>query len=133
VDKVGAPYILHPLRVMLRPDTNEERTVAVLNYVVEDCEAWSFERLEAAGFSGEVIEALEALTKREEGEPDYEAYVRRAAANRIAIRVKLPDLEDNCNLSRIACPTERDIQRIEKYRGAIEILKAAASPRCAAN
>ena len=133
VDKGGAPYILHPLRVMLRVDTNEERIVAVLHDVVEDCKEWSFEQLKAEEFSAKVIEALKALTKREEGEPDYEAYVQRAAANPIAIRVKLADLEDNCNLSRIACPTERDMQRIAKYRRAIEILKAAASPRCAAN
>jgi (p)ppGpp synthase/HD superfamily hydrolase len=133
VDKGGAPYILHPLRVMLRLDTIEERIVAVLNDVVEDCKGWSFKRLAAEGFSDEVIEALKALTKREEGEPDYEAFVQRAAANPIAIRVKLADLEDNCNLSRIACPTEWDTQRIAKYRGAIEILKAAASPCCAAN
>jgi (p)ppGpp synthase/HD superfamily hydrolase len=133
VDKGGAPYILHPLRVMLRVDTNEERIVAVLHDVVEDCEGWSFEQLKAEEFSAKVIEALKALTKREEGEPDYEAYVQRAAANPIAIRVKLADLEDNCNLSRIAFPTEGDIQRIAKYRRAIEILKAAASPRCAAN
>ena len=133
VDQGGAPYILHPLRVMLRVDTNEERIVAVLHDVVEDCEGWSFEQLKAEEFSAKVIEALKALTKREEGEPDYEAYVQRAAANPIAIRVKLADLEDNCNLSRIAFPTEGDIQRIAKYRRAIEILKAAASPRCAAN
>jgi hypothetical protein len=59
--------------------------------------------------------------------------VRRAAANSVAIRVKLADLEDNCNLSRIARPTKRDKQRIAKYRRAIEILKAAASSCCAAN
>jgi hypothetical protein len=41
--------------------------------------------------------------------------------------VKLADLEDNCDLSRIACPTERDMQRFAKYRRAIEILKAAVS------
>ena len=49
----------------------EERIVAVLNDVVEDCKGWSFKRLAAEGFSDEVIEALKALTKREEGEPDY--------------------------------------------------------------
>jgi (p)ppGpp synthase/HD superfamily hydrolase len=129
VDKAGAPYILHPLRVMLRLGTNEERIVAVLHDVVEDCEGWSFERLAAEGFSAEVIVALKSLTKRSEGEPDYDAFVQRAAANPIAIRVKLADLEDNCDLSRIACPTKRDMQRIAKYRRAIEILKAAGSKR----
>ena len=36
LDKGGAPYILHPLRVMLRMATEEERIVAVLHDVVED-------------------------------------------------------------------------------------------------
>jgi (p)ppGpp synthase/HD superfamily hydrolase len=73
VDKAGAPYILHPLRVMLRLDTNEERIVAVLHDVVEDCKGWSFKRLKAEKFSDRVIGALKALTKRKQGEPDYEA------------------------------------------------------------
>ena len=44
-DKAGAPYILHPLRVMLSLSTEEERIVGVLHDLVEDCEEWTFERL----------------------------------------------------------------------------------------
>nr|WP_200931688.1 HD domain-containing protein [Paenibacillus sp. Leaf72] len=35
-DKAGHPYILHPLRVMLSLNTEEERIVGVLHDVLED-------------------------------------------------------------------------------------------------
>jgi (p)ppGpp synthase/HD superfamily hydrolase len=49
-DKAGAPYILHPLRMMLRLSSPEERIVAVLHDVVEDCPGWTFDRLRNEGF-----------------------------------------------------------------------------------
>jgi len=121
VDKVGAPYILHPLRVMLRLQTDEERIVAVLHDVVEDTD-WTPDRLRDAGFSNAIIEALDSVTARD-GEP-YEAFVDRAGRNPIGRRVKLADLEDNADLSRIAQPNERDLRRTEKYRAAIQRLRA---------
>jgi len=117
VDKAGAPYILHPLRVLLGVKSPEARVVAVLHDLVEDCEGWSFERLTAEGFSAEILEALRSVT-RVEGE-DYMAFVQRAAENPIGRQVKLADLRDNCDLSRIASPSARDFERIEKYRKAI--------------
>src|SRR5262245_5080201 len=78
-DKGGAPYILHPLRMMLKLSTPEERIVAVLHDVCEDCPEWTFERLRNEGFSVRVIEALDSVTKQE-GE-SYEDFVLRAAAN----------------------------------------------------
>ncbi len=124
VDKAGAPYILHPLRVMLGVETNDERIVAVLHDLVEDCPGWTFERLRLEGFSEPVLAGLDAVTNRA-GE-DYQAFVKRAAANPIGIRVKLADLRDNCDLSRIAEPTERDYARIEKYRQAIQSIESGA-------
>lgn len=130
-DKAGAPYILHPLRVMLDMKDDAERIVAVLHDVVEDKpDVWSFERLNEEGFSGEVIDALRAVTKQpdEEDAPgDSEAvklekylrFVRRAAANRIGRRVKVADLMDNCDLSRIRHPSVKDRRRVEKYQAAI--------------
>jgi (p)ppGpp synthase/HD superfamily hydrolase len=120
VDKAGAPYVLHPLRMMLKLSSNAERVVAVLHDVVEDCPGWTFERLRGEGFSDEIITALRSVTKRD-GE-DYEAFVRRAAENPIGRRVKLADLDDNCDLNRIAAPSERDFARIEKYRRTIELI-----------
>lgn len=119
-DKAGAPYILHPLRVMLRVWTPEERMAAVLHDVVEDC-GWTPDRLRLEGFPEAVVEAVDALSRRT-GE-DYEAFILRAAANPIARRVKLADLEDNCDPSRIAEPTEEDFGRLAKYRRAIAVIR----------
>jgi hypothetical protein len=120
VDKAGAPYVLHPLRMMLSMTSIDERIVAVLHDVCEDCSGWTFDRLRRKGFSDHIIEALQSVTKRD-GE-DYEDFVRRAATNQIGRRVKLADMQDNSDLSRIAAPTERDFQRIEKYRRAIDLI-----------
>ncbi len=111
-DKAGAQYLLHPLRMMLRLSTTDERITAVLHDVVEDCGV-SLEELRAEGFSKTIIDAIDSVTRRPE-EP-YEDFILRGAANSVGRNVKLADLEDNCDLSRIANPTERDFKRIEKY------------------
>jgi (p)ppGpp synthase/HD superfamily hydrolase len=120
VDKAGAPYVLHPLRVMLSMSSIDERIVAVLHDVCEDCPGWTFDRLRNEGFSDRIIEALQSVTKRE-GE-DYEDFVRRAAANPIGRRVKRADMKDNMDLSRIAAPSEKDFQRIEQYRRGVDLI-----------
>jgi (p)ppGpp synthase/HD superfamily hydrolase len=120
VDKAGVPYVLHPLRMMLRVSSTDERIVAVLHDVVEDCPGWTFDRLRGEGFSDHIIQALQSVTKRD-GE-EYEAFVRRAATNPIGRRVKLADLYDNSDFSRIAMPSDRDFRRIEKYRRAIDLI-----------
>jgi (p)ppGpp synthase/HD superfamily hydrolase len=137
VDKAGEPYVLHPLRVMLSLSVEEDRIVAVLHDVVEDCEGWSFERLESEGFSAAVIEGLRAVTKLPEEEralakastPEeryaaYETFVLRAARNPIGKRVKLADLIDNADLTRIPSPSPRDIERAARYRRAIARLQS---------
>ena len=121
VDKGGAPYILHPLKVMLRMTTLEERIVAVLHDVVEDCDI-SLDDLRKEGFSEEVLTAIQSVTKVP-GE-SYEDFVERAAQNPIGRVVKLADLEENSDLSRIASPSWEDLERIEKYRRAIGRLRA---------
>jgi (p)ppGpp synthase/HD superfamily hydrolase len=121
VDKAGAPYILHPLRMMLAVTTPEARMAAVLHDVVEDT-AVTLADLRREGFPEAVLAAVGVLTKRE-GE-DYEAFIQRVAPNPIAREVKLADLRDNSDLSRITEPTEKDQARIGKYRKAIEYLQS---------
>ena len=115
IDKTGAPYILHPLRMMMRLDTTEARIVAILHDVVEDTE-WTLEGLAAEGFSDSVLKALECVTKRE-GE-EYQAFVQRSASDPIARRVKLMDLEDNMNILRLAQLSDKDLERLRKYHQA---------------
>jgi len=121
VDKGGSPYILHPMKVMLRVTTLEERIVAVLHDVVEDC-GISLDDLRKEGFSEAVLTAIESVTKVA-GE-SYEAFVERAAQNPIGRVVKLADLEENSDLSRIAQPSWEDLERIEKYRRTIGVLRS---------
>lgn len=118
-DKVGEAYILHPLRVMLAVRTPEERMVGVLHDVVEDS-SWTLDALRQEGFSHEVVEAVDAVSRRE-GE-DYFDFVRRAGANPLARPVKVADLRDNLDLTRIAAPTQQDYDRCERYRQALELL-----------
>ena len=122
IDKANEPYILHPLRVMFDVQGEDARIVAVLHDVVEDCEGWSLGRLKDEGFSPAVLEALETVTKRDDDE-DYMAFIKRAGANEIGRRVKMADLIDNMDMSRIAAPTERDHQRIAKYERALAYLQ----------
>jgi (p)ppGpp synthase/HD superfamily hydrolase len=111
-DRYGAPYILHPLRVMGRVRTTAEQTVAILHDVVEDTD-WTFEDLKREGFSEEVLVALDCVTKRE-GEA-YEDFVKRSASHPLARRVKVADLEDNMDVRRMPQVTEKDRERLEKY------------------
>jgi (p)ppGpp synthase/HD superfamily hydrolase len=114
-DRYGAPYILHPLRVMERVDTEIEKIVAILHDVVEDTK-WTFDDLRREGFSDEIIQALDCLTKRE-GEA-YEDFVNRSAGNSLARRVKLADLEDNMDIRRMPTVTAKDVERLAKYLAA---------------
>jgi GTP diphosphokinase / guanosine-3',5'-bis(diphosphate) 3'-diphosphatase len=119
VDKANQPYILHPLRVMLRVESTEERIAAVLHDIVEDTNV-SLEDLRSEGFSEAVVGAVEALTKRP-GEGRLEA-ATRAATNKIARAVKLADNAENMDLSRIPSPTEKDLARLEEYKAVRALL-----------
>ncbi|MBM3151882.1 MAG: hypothetical protein FJ189_01810 [Gammaproteobacteria bacterium] len=49
-DKAGAPYLLHPLRVMPAQETDAARIAGVLHDVVEDSDGRTLEPLRAEGF-----------------------------------------------------------------------------------
>jgi GTP diphosphokinase / guanosine-3',5'-bis(diphosphate) 3'-diphosphatase len=112
VDKSGQPYILHPLRLMLTVKTPHERMAAVLHDVVEDTMV-TFSDLQQEGFPADVIAAVRALTKLP-GESRLEA-AKRAVTDPIACAVKLADVTDNMDLTRIAHPTQKDFDRIREY------------------
>lgn len=137
MDKGGSPYLLHPLRLMLRLQDPVARIVAALHDVVEDGGPdWSFERLSREGFSEDVIEALRTVTKAaddhdqpsdspEAKEARYLAFVQRAKGHPIGRLVKLADLEDNLDTTRLPQPLlGKDELRLRKYRRARELLLA---------
>ena len=114
-DKAGAPYILHPLRMMLRMSSEAEMMAAVLHDVVEDT-GWTLDQLRQAGFAEEVVQAVECLTHRDH--ETYDEFVARVRTNVIASKVKLADLEDNMDMRRLRTLTEQDTQRLYKYHQA---------------
>ena len=119
-DKAGKPYITHPLRVMnnLGLDaTLEEQMAALLHDTMEDCGV-TRELLQSQGFPENVIAAVEHLTKDAAGLADYDRAIERVMLNPIAVKVKIADLTDNMDLTRIAAPTEKDWARVEKYKKA---------------
>jgi guanosine-3',5'-bis(diphosphate) 3'-pyrophosphohydrolase len=121
LDKAGQPYILHPLRVMLRVEGNSERIAAVLHDVVEDSSV-TLQQLHEEGFTPEILEAVDALTKRP-GESRLAA-AARASRNRVALVVKLADNAENMDLGRIKNPTDADYTRIEEYKAVRALLMA---------
>ncbi|MCM3748073.1 HD domain-containing protein [Paenibacillus pasadenensis] len=125
VDKGGAPYILHPLAVMNRVETIDEKIVAVLHDVVEDTDI-TLDQLRELGFSQEVVEAIGLLTRSQLD--SYEQFVRKTLHNPLSKMVKIADIEENMNIARINQPTEKDYKRLEKYREALKILRREMKP-----
>lgn len=111
-DKSGRPYILHPLRLMCRMESDLDRVVAVLHDVIEDT-SLTFGDLRTEGFPQEILDALDCLTKRKA--ESYDEFIRRAAANPTARVVKLADLEDNMDVRRLTNVAEGDAARLTKY------------------
>lgn len=118
-DKAGEPYICHPLRLMLSMATEQERMTAVLHDVVEDTPV-TLDDLTVAGYPADVLEAVALLTQL--AGVEYLDYVHRIRAHPLARKVKIADLRDNMELSRIAAPNEKDLARIVKYRAALGVL-----------
>lgn len=98
VDKQGAPYILHPLRVMLSLESERDKIVGVLHDVLEDTHNHPPALLGRFTLDAEQLDALDSLTRRKE--ESYESYIERVALSPMAVRVKLKDLEDNMDPAR---------------------------------
>ena len=120
-DRGGKAYILHPISVMMRCETDEEKIVAILHDVVEDTD-WTFEALREEGFAETIIEALKTVTKHSEDE-DYDEFIQRSLKNEIGRKVKIADLRENLDVTRIGALTDKDLERINKYKRALKTLK----------
>lgn len=116
-DKAGAPYILHPMRVALHCQTENEKIVALLHDVIEDTPI-TLEELKTEGFSEELLDALRCLTKIE-GE-DYKTFIKRVSTNSVATKVKIQDLKDNMDISRLK---GKPHWKMETYKEALEYLE----------
>lgn len=118
VDKSGKPYVEHPARVAGRMETPEEQVVGWLHDTVEDT-GLSLEEVERQ-FGPETAAAVDAVSRRD-GEA-WEDYLERVKQNPTARAVKISDLIDNSNLSRLDRVTMKDARRQEKYNRALQFL-----------
>lgn len=119
-DKGKKPYIYHPIYVAEHVEGDIAKSVAYLHDVVEDTK-YTLEDLQNAGFSDEIVDAVDVLTKREG--MSYEKYIEKVAKNPLATTVKLADLEHNSQISRIENPNKKDLKRCEMYHKMIGKLK----------
>lgn len=119
VDKSGRPYILHPLRLMFKFQGENERIVGILHDVVEDGGV-TLDELRQSGFCESVIEAIDCLSKRDD--EIYEDFIYRLSSNELASKVKVEDIRDNLDITRLNSLGEKELARIVKYHKALRFL-----------
>ena len=73
-------------------------------------------------FQKKIINSLKSITKENENE-DYEKFIDRSIRDKIGRKVKIADISDNLDISRLKEVTDKDILRINKYKKALEKLK----------
>jgi (p)ppGpp synthase/HD superfamily hydrolase len=120
IDKAGSAYIFHPIRVSNRCSTDDERIVALLHDTIEDTEVTT-EYLLMEGFPRNIVDAILSVTRNED--ESYDDFIKRSRLNPIGRQVKLHDLEDNMDITRLNELTEKDIYRLNKYIKAYKYLK----------
>lgn len=118
-DKAGRPYILHPLRLMAKMETDDERSVALLHDVIEDSEFTAIP-LREAGIPLRIVVAVQCLTKLD-GE-SYEQFIQRVLTNKLAVKIKMADIQDNLDVLRLDKLTDDDLERVRKYHAAWKVL-----------
>lgn len=122
LDKSGLPYVFHPFHLAEQMETEHEVCVALLHDVMEDTD-FTPDDLVASGIPQEYVDTCLLLTHAP-GVP-YMDYVENLKADPVARKVKMADLRHNSDLTRLdGEPTEVDLQRVEKYRRALELLDA---------
>lgn len=116
-DKIGEPYILHPLQVAYSLETEDEIIAALLHDVVEDTDH-TFDDIAAWGF-GHLTNALDCLTRRKE--ETYREFIHRICKNRLATAVKIADMKHN--MSRIDNLPENERGLINRYEKWLPVLE----------
>lgn len=111
-DKSGLPYYFHPIRVASNCTLPDSTIAAILHDVLEDTYLTS-DDLKKLGFSDNVVEIVESVTRRE-GET-YAKFIERASQTKESTEVKIADLTDNLDVSRLNELTDQDVHRLRKY------------------
>ena len=121
LDKSGIPYVYHPFHLAEQMDDEYSVCVALLHDVVEDTEM-TIDDLTEQGFPPEVTEALLLMT-HDDSVP-YMDYIKKIKTNSLATKVKLADLEHNSDLTRLDEINDAALERADKYRQAMFLLRS---------
>ncbi|EYA85897.1 putative gTP pyrophosphokinase [Bacteroides fragilis str. S36L5] len=92
----------------------------MLHDTIEDTEVTA-EYLLMEGFPRNIVDAILSVTRNED--ENYEDFIKRSRLNPIGRQVKLHDLEDNMDITRLNELTEKDLYRLNKYIKAYKYLK----------
>lgn len=122
-DKGGKPYILHCLRVMnsVRHLGEEVMSIAIMHDLLEDCDEWNYDRLIQMKFSQRVVWGVMCMTH--DNRDSYDEYIKKIALNEDARQVKMADLKDNSDITRLKGVSKKDWDRLEKYGKAFKYLE----------
>lgn len=127
LDKGGqhaaAVCVFHLLRVASKFKNESHHIVAVLHDTVEDCKQSEIKNLckhIRSNYSSEILDAIIAITRKEN--ESYMDFIKRVSENEIAMAVKIEDLKDNMDLSRLKNDvTHEDTKRQKKYQKPLNI------------
>ena len=95
-----------------RGNNINEKIVAVLHDTLEDTKITKDDLINY-GFNKEIIDAIITITKK--ADEDYNDYISRIKLNNLAKTVKIADILDNLNFSRLKEINSDDIKRNIKY------------------
>lgn len=90
--------------------------VGVLHDILEDTDT-TISDLYEIGCDDEIVKAVQVLTRDNDKNTisDYIEYVKRVKENPIAKRVKIVDLENNMDITRLTHLNDNDLERLRKY------------------
>ena len=117
----GEPYILHPLRLLIKAKSNEERIIAILHDVIEKTNI-SLADLKNKGFDQNIISAIDSLTRRRS--ESYIDYIGRLMQNRISVKIKLLDLADNIKIHSENNDNGIYDVKINQYKNALKQIRS---------
>ena len=74
--------------------------------------------------TGDELENLtDIMADMERDLTEHEEYIKRIGTNLLALQVKMNDMRNNMDLSRISNPTTKDFDRLERYKREFEVLQ----------
>ena len=117
----GEPYILHPLRLLIKAKSNEERIIAILHDVIEKTNI-SLLDLKNKGFDQNIISSIDSLSRRRS--ESYIEYIKRLMQNKTSVKIKLLDLADNIKIHSENNDNGIYDVKINQYKNALKQIRS---------